>query len=82
MITFEPATSRPRERHLKVKLTTTIGNLGRDRTTLITVTIGRIERSPDGMFRYFEPEANQLNLTLVDKSLNMLKKRIKARSRR
>jgi len=51
-------------------------------TGTLTVTIGRIERSPDGMFRYFEPETNETNPTLVDQNLRTLKKRIKAHSKR
>ncbi len=80
MISFEPASSRARERHLNVKLTTTIGKHGHERTEprTLTVTIGRIECSRDGIFLYFEPEANKLNPTLVDKDLKALKRRIKA----
>jgi hypothetical protein len=86
MISFEEAKRHGRGRHLRVRWTTKIRkhsaeNGGPDTGTL-TVTIGRIERSPDGMFRYFEPEANELNPALVDKNLNTLKKRIRAHIKR
>jgi hypothetical protein len=59
-----------------VKLTTRIREHGHEGT--LTVTIGRIEFAHDGMFRYFEPEADELNPTLIDRDLKTLKKRIKA----
>jgi hypothetical protein len=86
MISFEEASRRGRERCLKVRLTAKIGKPGPEHggpnTTTLTVTIGRIERSPDGMFRYFQSAANELNPTLVDQNLRALKKRIKAHSKR
>ena len=84
MIRFEPASGRARERCLKVKLTTAIAKPGRDRTkkSTITVTVGRIERSRDGMFLYLEPEPNKLNPILEDKNLTALKRRIMAHVKR
>lgn len=86
MISFEEASRRGRVRYLRVKLTMKIGEYGSRQggtdTRTLTVTIGRVERSPDGMFRYFEPETNELHPTVVDQNLRMLKKRIKAHSKR
>jgi hypothetical protein len=81
MISFEEASRHGQGRYLKVKLTTKIGRHdfegeGTDSRTLV-VTIGRIESSRDGMFRYFEPKTHELNPLLVDKDLKTLKKRIK-----
>jgi hypothetical protein len=81
MISFEEVSRHGRGRYLKVKLTTKIGkhdfgHRGTDNRTLV-VTIGRIEFSRDGMFRYFEPKTHELNPILVDTDLKTLKKRIK-----
>ncbi len=86
MISFEEASGRGRGRHIVVKFTTKLGeddagHEGPEGKTL-TVTIGRIECSRDGMFRYFEPEASEPDPTLVDKDLEALKKRIRAHSKR
>ena len=81
MINFEAASHHRRRRYLDVKMTTKIGEHGSKHGgpgMTLTVTIGRIERSPDGMFRYFQPGANELKPTLVDHDLKTLKKRIKA----
>jgi hypothetical protein len=63
MISFEEASRRGRGRRLNVKLTTKIGEYAHQGTEMrtITVTIGRVECSRDGMFRYFEPQANARN---------------------
>ncbi|MGD0236540.1 MAG: hypothetical protein ABSC55_18620 [Syntrophorhabdales bacterium] len=84
MISFEEASRRGRGRRLNVKLTTKIGEHGHQgtETRTITVTIGRIECSRDGMFRYFEPQADELHPTLVDRDLRTLKKRIRAHVKR
>lgn len=77
MISFVEASRHGRGRYLRVKLTIRIGEHGHEGT--LTVTIGRIEFAHDGMLRYFEPEADELNPTLIDRELKTLKKRIKAR---
>jgi len=81
MISFEEVSRHGRGRYLKVKLTTKIGkhdfeHEGADKR-ILAVTIGRIEFSRDGMFRYFEPKTHELNPILIDKDLKTLKKRIK-----
>ncbi|MDH4203161.1 MAG: hypothetical protein OEV87_09740 [Phycisphaerae bacterium] len=40
------------------------------------ITIGRIHKGGDGMFRYYEPETNELNPTLIDKDMNVLKQKV------
>ena len=64
MISMEETFNRGRGSYIKVKLN--------------TVTIGRIEFSRDGMFRYFEPKTNELNPTFIENELDKLKERIKA----
>ena len=81
MISFEEVPRHGRARHLKVKLTITIGKhnaeVEEDSRTL-AVIIGRIEFSGDGMFRYLEPKTHELNPILVDRDLKTLKRRIRA----
>ena len=86
MISFEEASARGRGRHIVVKFTTKLGehdagHEGSEGKTL-TVTIGKIECSRDGMFRYFASGPDELNPTLVDKDLGTLKKRIRAHRKR
>ena len=83
MISFEQVFGRSRGCHLKVKWTTNIGKQGaKGGPRSLTVTIGRIKRAPDGLFRYLESEANELHPSLVDKDLGTLKRRIKAHVKR
>lgn len=83
MISYEETSTLGRGRHIKVKLTTKVGpghsQYRRLKGKAVTATIGRIEFSRDGMFRYFEPESNELNPTLVEADLDKLKEKIKAR---
>jgi hypothetical protein len=82
MISFEEASGHGRERHIVVKFTTELGEHNAEHEgsqgKTLTVTIGKIEFSRDGMFCYFASGVNELNPTLVDKDLRTLKKRIKA----
>ena len=86
MISFEETSNLGRGRHIKVKLTTKVGPTHSQYKKLkekpVTITIGRIEFSQDGMFRYFEPETNELNPRLIEDDLNKLKERIKAHRKR
>lgn len=81
MITFEETSNLGRGRHIKVKLTTKVGpnhsQYKRLKGKPVTVTIGRIEFSHDGMFRYFEPETNELNATFIEDDLENLKEKIR-----
>lgn len=81
MISFEETTNLGRGRHIKVKLTKKVGPNHSQYKKLkekpVTITIGRIEFSHDGMFRYFEPETNELNPTIIEDDLDKLKEKIK-----
>ena len=80
MIRFEEVSRLGRVRYLKVKLTITMGKHNAEAeedSRTLTVIIGRIEFSRDGMFRYFEPKTHELNPILVDKDLKTLKRRIR-----
>ena len=69
--------------NLKVKWTTNIGKQGpKEGPRSLTVTVGKIKRAPDGLFRYLEPEANEVYPSLVDKDLRTLKRKIKAHVKR
>jgi len=82
MISFEETSNLGRGRYIRVKLTKKVGpnhsQYKRSKGKPVTITLGRIEFSQDGMFRYFEPETNELNPTLIDDYLDKLKERIKA----
>jgi hypothetical protein len=82
MISFEETSNLGRGRYIKVKLTKKVGpghsQYKRLKGKPVTITIGRIEFSRDGKFRYFEPETNELNPTLIEDDLDKLKERIKA----
>jgi hypothetical protein len=81
MITFEEASRHGRGGHIKVKLTTKVREHGSEhegpKGHTLSVTIGEIEFSCDGLFRYFDG-ATKPNPTLVDKDLETLKRRIRA----
>jgi len=82
MISFEEVSRNGRRRYLKVKLAVVVAPHGPKRggsdTKRLHVTIGRTERSREGIFRYLEPESHELNPVLVDRSPTTLKKRIRA----
>ena len=82
MISFDETSNLGRGRHIKVKMTIKVGpnhsEFERLKGKPVTTTIGRIEFSHDGMFRYFEPETNELNPTFVEDDLDRLKEKIKA----
>ena len=81
MISFEEVLRNGRGWYIKVKVSiATVHPPGREKSdsTVLTVTIGRIERSREGMFCYFEPGRDDVNPVFVDRSLANLKKRIKA----
>ena len=82
MISFKETSSLGRGRYIKVKLTKKVGpnhsQYKRLKGKPVTITIGRIEFSSDGTFRYFEPETNELNPKFIENDLDRLKERIKA----
>ena len=81
MIRFEKVHRHGRARYLNVKVTTQIGKqdaAGKRNGRTLAVSIGRIERSRDGIFRFFEPDTHTLNPVLVDNDLKTLKRRIKS----
>ena len=86
MISFEETSNLGRGRHIRVKLTKKVGpshsQYKRLKGKPVTITIGRIEFSHDGMFHYFEPETNELNPILIENDLDKLKERIKAHRKR
>jgi len=67
-ISFEETSTFGRGRHIKVKSG--------------PFTIGRIEFSRDGMFRYFEPETNELNPLFVEGDLEELEEKIEVHKKR
>jgi hypothetical protein len=44
----------------------------------VLITIGWIAKSKDGMYRYYEPETNELNPTFIEKDLDVLKDKIRS----
>jgi hypothetical protein len=82
MISFEETSNFGRGLHIKVKLTKKVGpnhsQYKRLKGKPVTITIGRIEFSRDGRFRYFEPKTNELNPTFIEDNLDKLKEIIKA----
>lgn len=82
MITFEKTSTLGRGSYIKVKLTKKVGpnhsQYKRLKGKPVTITIGRIEISSDGSFRYFEPDTNELNPLFIENDIDRLKERIKA----
>ena len=82
MISFEEVSTLGRGRYIKVNMTSKVGpnhsQYKRLKGRPVTIVIGRIEFSPDGMFRYFEPETNELNPKFIEDDLDRLKEKVRA----
>lgn len=82
MITFYETETLGRGRYIKVKMTTKVGPKHSQHKRLkgrpVTVTIGRIDFSRDGKYRYYEPTTNELNAKFIERDLEKLKERILA----
>jgi hypothetical protein len=72
MVTFEKTSTPGRGDHILVKRI-----VERPLGEPIPVTIGRISKTTDGHFAYFEPETNE-EPKIIDEGLESLKKQVTA----
>ena len=77
MISFKETSTLGRGDYIKVMKTIKIGpnhsQYKRLKGKPLTINIGWIQRSHDGMYRYFEPETNEFNPTFIENNLDRLK---------
>lgn len=81
-IKFEETSTLGRGNYIKVKQLVKVGpnhsQYKRLKGKPILLTIGWISKSQDGMYRYYEPETNELNPMFTETDLELLKDKIRA----
>jgi hypothetical protein len=80
-IKFEEASTLGRGDHIKVKKIVKVGpnhsQYKRLKGRPVLVTIGWISNGRDGIYRYYEPETNELNPIFTETDLEILKNKIR-----